>query len=139
MAGSAMKGFGLSLDKDASSFAAPGDGGQAVAVTAPPAPQPPPRIRLLGMPISALTEAQAVAHVITCLGAGRGGWVITPNLDQLRLYRKDAKLRPMYEECELVVADGMPIIWASRLQKTPLPERVAGSSMIVTLTAAAAV
>jgi N-acetylglucosaminyldiphosphoundecaprenol N-acetyl-beta-D-mannosaminyltransferase len=133
-----MKGCTLTVDKDEFSFTAAREGGQAVAVTAVP-PEPPARIRMLGMPISAVTEAQAVGYVIASLGAGRGGWVITPNLDQLRLYRKDVKLRAMYEASELVVADGMPIIWASQLQRTPLPERVAGSSMIVTLTAAAAV
>jgi len=37
----------------------------------------------------------------------------------------------------LIVADGMPLIWASRIQGTPLPERVAGSSLISTLSAAA--
>jgi N-acetylglucosaminyldiphosphoundecaprenol N-acetyl-beta-D-mannosaminyltransferase len=94
-------------------------------------------VRLLGMPISVVTEPQAVSHIIDSLAAGRGGWVITPNLDQLRLYRKHPELRPMYEQAALVVADGMPLIWASRLQKTPLPQRVAGSSMISTLSEAA--
>jgi N-acetylglucosaminyldiphosphoundecaprenol N-acetyl-beta-D-mannosaminyltransferase len=97
-----------------------------------------PRIRLLGMPLSVVTERQAVRHIIDSAAAGRGGWVITPNLDQLRLYRKNPALRPMYEEANLVVADGMPLVWASRLQKTPLPERVAGSSMIFSLSSAAA-
>ena len=101
-------------------------------------PENPPKIRLLGMPISVVTEAQAIRHVVDSLTAGQGGWVITPNLDQLRLFRKTADLRHMYEHAALIVADGMPLIWASRLQRTPLPERVAGSSMIGTLTAAAA-
>lgn len=101
-------------------------------------PARPPRIRLLGMPISILTEAQTNSHIIDSLQAGRGGWVITPNLDQLRLFRKTPDLHRMYDQADLIVADGMPLIWASRLQKTPLPERVAGSSIINTLTAAAA-
>ena len=103
--------------------------------TMPPAPR---QIRLMGMPISVVTESQAVDYVIDSLAAGQGGWVITPNLDQLRLFRASADLRPMYERATLIVADGMPLIWASRIQKTPLPERVAGSSMLHTLTAAAA-
>lgn len=100
-------------------------------------PVRPNMIRLLGMPISVMTEAQTVSYVIDSLNAGQGGWVITPNLDQLRLYRKTPDLHPMYENASLVVADGMPLIWASRLQKTPLPERIAGSSIINTLTTAA--
>jgi len=41
-------------------------------------------------------------------------------------------------EADLVVADGMPLVWASKLQGTPLPERVAGSNLISTLSKAAA-
>jgi len=38
----------------------------------------------------------------------------------------------------MVVADGMPIVWASSMQGTPLPERVAGSTLTLSLTQAAA-
>jgi N-acetylglucosaminyldiphosphoundecaprenol N-acetyl-beta-D-mannosaminyltransferase len=96
------------------------------------------RIRLYGMPLSVVTEAQVVQHVISESLAGRGGWVITPNLEHLRLFRRERKLRPMFDAAQLVTADGMPLVWASRIQLTPLPERVSGSAMIHTLTAAAA-
>ena len=36
------------------------------------------------------------------------------------------------------MADGLPIVWASRLAGTPLPERVPGSDFVLTLPAAAA-
>ena len=39
---------------------------------------------------------------------------------------------------DLVAADGMPLLWAGGLQGSPLPERVAGSTLIVSLNAAAA-
>src|SRR5690606_36667715 len=42
--------------------------------------------------------------------------------------------RELVKSADLVVADGMPLIWASRLQGPPLlPERVAGSSMTLAL------
>ena len=37
-----------------------------------------------------------------------------------------------------MVADGMPLIWASRILGKPLPQRVAGSTLIFNLSAAAA-
>jgi N-acetylglucosaminyldiphosphoundecaprenol N-acetyl-beta-D-mannosaminyltransferase len=92
----------------------------------------------MGMPIDPVTHRQAIAHILAELAAGRGGRVITPNLDQLRLYRQDPALRPMYEDAQLVLADGMPLVWAGRLQSTRLPERVAGSELIYSLSAAAA-
>jgi len=88
--------------------------------------------------VDALSERGVVSHVHWALRAGRGGWVITPNLDHLRRARRDAEFAGMLREADLVVADGMPLIWASRLQGTPLPERVAGSSLVWTLAESAA-
>ncbi len=96
------------------------------------------RINLMGMPLDALRESEAVKHIIEAASAHQGGWVITPNLDQMRLFCARPELREMYQQADLVVADGMPLVWASRLQKTPLPERIAGSSLIFSLSAAAA-
>jgi len=90
------------------------------------------------MPLSCVTERQAIDHIVRRAVAGHGGWVITPNLDQLRQFRKYPQLRPMYAKADLVLADGMPLIWASRIQRTPLPQRVAGSALIFTLSETAA-
>ena len=106
-----------------------------------PALTPPadlPQGSLLGIPLHAVTEQQTIEHILAALDAGRGGWVVTPNLDHLRRLRRDAEFRELCMEADLRVADGMPLIWASRLQGTPLPERVAGSALIWSLTAAAA-
>jgi N-acetylglucosaminyldiphosphoundecaprenol N-acetyl-beta-D-mannosaminyltransferase len=47
-------------------------------------------------------------------------------------------VRELVSGVDIVVADGMPLVWACALQGTPLPERIAGSTLTVTLTAAAA-
>jgi N-acetylglucosaminyldiphosphoundecaprenol N-acetyl-beta-D-mannosaminyltransferase len=97
-----------------------------------------PTVTIRGQRFHALTEAQVISHVLRELKAGRGGWVITPNVDHLRRLSRDPSLRALYARADLVVADGMPLIWASRLRGTPLPERVAGSSLLSTLSQAAA-
>lgn len=96
-----------------------------------------PMIHLMGVRLHAITESHAIRHILDQLDAGQGGWVITPNLDHLRRLRRDPSLRELYSNASLVVADGMPLVWASRIQGTPLPERVAGSSLVHTLSAAA--
>ena len=95
------------------------------------------RIELMGMSIDSLTEEEAISTVLAGLSAGRGGWVITPNLDHLRHFHRAPELRSMFAQADLVLADGMPLVWASRVQNTPLPERVAGSDLIGSLTKAA--
>jgi N-acetylglucosaminyldiphosphoundecaprenol N-acetyl-beta-D-mannosaminyltransferase len=85
----------------------------------------------------ALRESEVVDHVMEALDSGQGGNVITPNVDILRQLRQP-QLRELAEQAELVVPDGMPIVWASRLQGDELPERVTGSSLIWSLSEAAA-
>lgn len=94
----------------------------------------PDRIELMDMPIDRVTRGEAVSAVGDALEHGRGGWVITPNLDHLRAYHREPQLREHFEDADLVLADGMPLVWASRVQDTPLPERVAGSDLIWSLT-----
>lgn len=85
------------------------------------------------MRFAALTEAEATEWILARCGTGAGGWVSTPNVQQLRLISRDRELRELTATAALTVADGMPLVWASALQGTPLPERVAGSSLVWSL------
>ncbi len=98
----------------------------------------PPIIRLKDIGFHALTQRECTDHILAKLALRQGGWVITPNIDILRRATKDAAFRGLVNEADLVVADGMPLVWASKIAHTPLPERVAGSSLMVDLTAQAA-
>ena len=93
---------------------------------------------LEGVRLNALSEDQCVDHVMEAIAAGRGGWIVTPNLDHLRRLQRDEAFREHYRHADLAVADGMPLVWACRLQNTPLPGRVAGSDLIWSLSRAAA-
>src|SRR3954454_10718906 len=96
------------------------------------------RVRLLGLDIDPVTEAEVIATILLGLDRGKGGFVVTPNLHHLRELSRNRDLTPLFSAADLVVADGMPLVWASRLQGTPLPERVAGSELIWSLTAESA-
>jgi N-acetylglucosaminyldiphosphoundecaprenol N-acetyl-beta-D-mannosaminyltransferase len=90
----------------------------------------PARIELLGVGIDRVSLKGAVDFIAASLARGSGGWVITPNLDILRRLVLDPEFRLLCAPTELRLADGMPLVWASRLQLTPLPERAAGSDLI---------
>ncbi|MEL7238522.1 MAG: WecB/TagA/CpsF family glycosyltransferase, partial [Planctomycetota bacterium] len=97
-----------------------------------------PTVRLGGVALHAVSEQTAIETILSELECGRGGTVVTPNLDHLKRCGNDVTFRALVEESDLVVADGMPLVWASKFQGTPLPERVAGSNLIGTLSEAAA-
>lgn len=87
-------------------------------------------LELLGMPLARLDENGLLDHMFGELRRGRGGWLITANLDFLRRFTKEPAMRALYAKADVLVADGMPLVWASWLLGEPLPERVAGSALI---------
>lgn len=96
-----------------------------------------PTVDMRGALVSALTEAECVDLILDELDAGRGGWLITMNLDHLRRFEQSHAYASRVRRASLLIADGMPLVWASRLQGTPLPERITGSNLIWSLSRAA--
>jgi N-acetylglucosaminyldiphosphoundecaprenol N-acetyl-beta-D-mannosaminyltransferase len=63
----------------------------------------------------------------------QGGSVFTPNVDHVVQFVENSRLRDAYEAASLSLADGMPIVWASRFLGEPLPEKVSGSDLVMPL------
>lgn len=99
---------------------------------------PADRVRVAGFDFPLLTEAQVVAYIVSESTRGHGGWVATPNMDICRQSSANPAKRSLLRSATLIVPDGMPLVWAARLAGTPLPQRVSGSSLIDTLSSAAA-
>lgn len=98
-------------------------------------------VDLFGIRFTAWTEREVVRHVIESLQQPRprhGGWIVTPNVDILRKLVHEPAAREAVRGTTIAVPDGMPLVWASHLQHTPLPERVTGASLLGSLCAAAA-
>jgi N-acetylglucosaminyldiphosphoundecaprenol N-acetyl-beta-D-mannosaminyltransferase len=105
-------------------------------VTAATSPRP-DRVALMGLDFAAFSERETVDYVLDAVADGRGGWIATVNLDILRQWRQRPEVRNLLSQADIVVADGMPLIWAGGIQGSPLPERVAGSTLVKTLSQAA--
>lgn len=56
-------------------------------------------------------------------------YILTCNVDHVIKLRKDDEFRQVYSDAGAVVADGMPIIWASKLLRKSLKEKVSGSDL----------
>lgn len=83
------------------------------------------------IPVDAVTFPQALEAIERLIG--RGGYVFTPNVDHVVTAEEDADFRAAYSAASLCLADGMPLVWASRLLGRPLPEKVSGSDLILPL------
>jgi N-acetylglucosaminyldiphosphoundecaprenol N-acetyl-beta-D-mannosaminyltransferase len=96
------------------------------------------RIRVMGVSFDPVTSTEAVRYLVDAAATGSGAWMITANLDHLRRGRRESLALSLLRDASCVVADGMPVVWASRIAGCPLPERVAGSEMFERVMAEAA-
>lgn len=80
--------------------------------------------------LARITRAEAVEWVRAQARAGRSCVVVTSNIHHLRLADRNAAFRDIVHRSELNVADGWPLVRASRLVHAQLPERVAGVDLV---------
>ncbi|MEZ5229372.1 MAG: WecB/TagA/CpsF family glycosyltransferase [Acidimicrobiales bacterium] len=103
----------------------------------------PPFSLVGGVPAHQVTEAEAVELIGDLVERGRssGRWtqVCTVNTDYIVNARHDAVLAGLLGEAGLLVADGMPVVWASRWYGHAVPERVTGADLVPLLAASSAV
>ena len=92
----------------------------------------------MGLPFHTVDQRSIVRIFLEGVRTGKGGWIVTPNLDILRQFTTNLRSRGLILSASHRVADGTPIVWASRLAGTPVPERVPGSDLVQSLPKAAA-
>ena len=87
-------------------------------------------VALEGLAFARLTARETADWIAESLAGGVGGWLLTANLDYLRRFALEPGAREVLSHADVVVADGTPLVWASRLKGRPMPERVAGSDLV---------
>ena len=97
-----------------------------------------PTVLIDGIPVDNVTAAQVAAGVREALLRGQGGHIVTPNMDHLYQARREAGCRDLLLSADFCVPDGAPLLWISRLRRTPLRERIAGADLVWALAGAAA-
>lgn len=91
------------------------------------------RIEVLGCPVDALNMEQSIARIEEWVAEGTTHQHVVINAAKLVEMRNNNDLRNIISDCDMVNADGMPIVWASKLLGTPLPCRVAGIDLFQNL------
>ena len=84
------------------------------------------RIDLMGCQIDNLTMDETLNRIGLFIDSGLAHQHVVVNVDKLVKASRDPALRQIINDCALINADGMPVVWASKLLGKPLKERVAG-------------
>lgn len=91
------------------------------------------RVNILGCPIDKLTFNETISLIDQTILNKLQLHHTVVNAGKMVAMHHDAELRKSVVEADLINADGMAVVWASRLLRQPLPERVAGVDLMESL------
>jgi N-acetylglucosaminyldiphosphoundecaprenol N-acetyl-beta-D-mannosaminyltransferase len=88
------------------------------------------RIELGGVLIDLVDHRSAAERIRDFLGSGRSNQIVTVNLDFLAIAQRNSSFRDTLNVADLAVADGMPLVWLSRLRGQRIPQRLTGVELV---------
>jgi len=89
----------------------------------------PENLNLYGINFSNLTKPEVLERIAELSRDGKKEFVVTPNVDHIVRLKKDADFQKVYESAALVLTDGMPVYFTSKLLGKPIKEKISGSDI----------
>lgn len=96
-------------------------------------PYQPSSIEMFGCRIDALTMSETIDRIEHIIRKGTPSQHVVINAAKAVMVNRDESLRKIVQNCAIVNADGQSVVWAARLLRKPLPERVAGIDLMLEL------
>jgi len=96
------------------------------------------KIRLFDLDIDDLTALSLLDRIAESVRSRDRCWIVTLNVHSLCLADRNPDFRTVLRQADITTADGVPIVWISRLIGRPLAGRVTGSDLLLPLAERAA-
>lgn len=90
-------------------------------------------VELMGVRFDAMTLDEAILTIDRLMATEGISHVVTANLDYMAQVRRDPALARVVDQADLVVADGVPLLWMANWSRQRLPGRVNGTDLVVRL------
>jgi len=88
------------------------------------------RVDIGGVLIDQVGLEMAVERIRGFLASGSAHQIVTVNLDFVSLAERQPAFRETINLADLAVADGMPLVWLSKLRGQPLEARITGHELV---------
>ena len=91
------------------------------------------RVPILNTYIDALTMEETISEVEKIIARGVPTQHVVINANKVNLMNEDPELKRIVNECPLINADGISILWAAKVLGLPIKERVTGIDLFLNL------
>lgn len=87
---------------------------------------------LCGLPIARANMQQTLNSLLERMARADGAWLLTLNTEMLSRFTRDPAYRDLVEQADIITADGMPLVWASRFRgpNQAIAERTTGVDLV---------
>lgn len=85
------------------------------------------RMNFLNIEVDNLTMNEAIDRAEELIIKKRPSYVVTPNVDHIVKLETDKEFQDVYKNADLILTDGMPLIWISKIKGNPIKEKISGS------------
>ena len=87
------------------------------------------RINFMNTQIDHITMDEALERMDEYVKNKANAYVVTPNVDHIVQLEKGGELVEIYDQADLILTDGKPLVWISKLYGTPIVEKISGSDL----------
>lgn len=87
------------------------------------------RMKFMNTEIDNLTMAETLDAIDDLIKQNKNAYVVTPNVDHIVQLEAGGELREVYENADLILTDGKPLLWIARWYGTPIKEKISGSDL----------
>ena len=87
------------------------------------------RIKFMNTEIDNLTMKETLLKIDELIKEKKNAYVVTPNVDHIIQLERGGELVEAYKHADLIITDGKPLIWISKLYGTPIKEKISGSDL----------
>lgn len=84
------------------------------------------RTLILNIPVDMVDATEAMEIFRGLMETGECSLIVTPNSEIIVNATKDSELKSIIEQADLIIPDGIGLVYASRIMGVPLQERVTG-------------
>ncbi len=90
-------------------------------------------VEILGVNIDSMTFAETVDVAQSLIKTDGMSKIFTPNPEIIMCAKEDAEMKEILNSADICTADGIGVVYASKILKKPVPERVAGFDLVCAL------
>lgn len=87
------------------------------------------RIKFMNTEVDNLTMEETLLAIDDLIRQNKNAYVVTPNVDHIVKLETNENLKASYADADLILTDGKPLVWASKLYRTPIKEKISGSDL----------